>query len=112
MQPIYLMKLNQVKEKFLLEKVNSRGSDSLEEVARAVANGRVETLLLEQNRIISGKITDAHSGIIEIGDLNEPEIGDLLDGIAELATEKGAEVIVVSEENMPSLSGLAAIFRY
>jgi hypothetical protein len=112
MQPIYLMKLNQVKEKFLQEKVNSRGSDSLEEVARALASGRVETLLLEQNRIISGKITDALSGSIEIGDLNEPEIGDLLDGIAELATEKGAEVIVVSEENMPSLSGLAAIFRY
>jgi peptide subunit release factor 1 (eRF1) len=112
MQPIYLMKLNQVKEKFLQEKENSKGSDSLEEVARAVANGRVETLLLEQNRIISGKIIDAHSGSIEIGDLNNPEIGDLLDGIAELAAEKGAEVIVIPTENMPTLAGLAAIFRY
>jgi hypothetical protein len=36
----------------------------------------------------------------------------LLDAIAEIATEKGTEVIVVAKENMPVSSGLAAIFRY
>jgi hypothetical protein len=29
-----------------------------------------------------------------------------------MAIEKGTEVIVISEENMPTQSGIAAIFRY
>jgi hypothetical protein len=111
-QQNYLMRLKELTEKFEQAKRKSKGSDSLEEVALAVATGRVETLLLEQNRIIPGKITDDNSGTIEIGDLNNPEVGDLLDAIAEMATEKGTEVIVISKENMPTQSGIAAIFRY
>jgi len=112
MQQNYLMRLKEIIEKFEQAKGISNASDSLEEVAKAVAAGRVETLLLEQNRIIPGKIINALSATIEIGDLKNPEVGDLLDAIAELATEKGTEVIVISVENMPTQSGLAAIFRY
>jgi hypothetical protein len=112
MQPNYLLRLKELTEKFEQAKGKSNGSDSLEEVAKAVAAGRVETLLLEQNRIIPGKIIDSNSGEIEFGNLNNPEIGDLLDDISEMATEKGTEVIVISKENMPTQSGIAAIFRY
>lgn len=112
MQPNYLMSLKELSQKFEEAKGKSNGSDSLEEVAKAVADRRVETLLLEQNRIIAGSIIDVDSGTIEIGDLKNPEVGDLLDAIAEMATEKGTEVIVISKENMPTQSGIAAIFRY
>jgi hypothetical protein len=112
MQPNYLMSLKELTQKFEEAKGKSNRSDSLEEVAIAVAAGRVETLLLEQNRIIPGKIIDADSGAIEFEDLNNPEVGDLLDDIAEMAIEKGTEVIVISKENMPTQSGIAAIFRY
>lgn len=112
MQPNYLMKLKEITEKFEQAKGKSKGSDSLQEVAKALAAGRVETLLLEQNRIISGKIIDAHTGKIEVGDLNNPEIGDLLNDIAEMATEKGTAVVVIHVDGMPTQSGLAAIFRY
>lgn len=112
MQPNYLMKLKDLMKKFEQAKENSSGSDSLDEVAKAVAVGRVETLLLEQNRTIPGKIIDANSGTIEIRDLNNPEIGDLLDEIVEMATEKGTAVVVIPEDKMPTQSGLAAIFRY
>lgn len=112
MQPNYLMKLKEITQQFEQAKGNSNGSDNIEEVAKAVAAGRVETLLLEQNRTISGKIIDANSGAIEFGDLNNPEIGDLLDDIAEMATKKGTEVVVIPEDNIPTQSGLAATFRY
>ena len=112
MQPNYLMRLKEIIEKFEQAKEKSNGSDSLEKVAKAVAAGRVDTLLLEQNRIIPGKIIDSNSGEIEFGNLNNPEIGDLLDDISEMATEKGTKVIVISKENMPTQSGIAAIFRY
>jgi peptide subunit release factor 1 (eRF1) len=111
-QQNYLLRLKELTEKFEQAKGNSNTSDSLEKIAKAMAAGRVETLLLEQNRIIPGKIIDADSGTIEIGDLKNPEVGDLLDAIAQMATEKGTEVIVIPRENMPAQSGLAAIFRY
>jgi len=112
MKQNYFMRLQELTENFEKAEGKSNGSDSLEEVAKAVADGRVETLLLEQNRIIPGKIIDSNSGKIEYGDLNNPEIGDLLDDISEIATEKGTKVFVISKENMPTQSGIAAIFRF
>jgi hypothetical protein len=112
MQENYLRRLKELAKKFEQAKGIENASDSVEEVAKAVAAGRVETLLLEQNRILPGKIIDADLGTTETGYLNDPEVGDLLDAIAEMATEKGTEVIVVAKENMPVSSGLAAIFRY
>jgi hypothetical protein len=112
MKQNYLMRLKELTEKFEQAKGKSNGSDSLEEVAKAVAAGRVETLLLEQNRIIPGKIIDADTGAVEFENLNNPEVGDLLDDIAEMATEKGTAVIVISKEKMPTQSGIASIFRY
>jgi hypothetical protein len=112
MKQNYLMRLKELTEKYEQAKGKSNGSDSLEEVAKAVAAGRVETLLLEQNRIIPGKIIDADTGAVEFENLNNPEVGDLLDDIAEMATEKGTAVIVISKEKMPTQSGIASIFRY
>lgn len=112
MQPNYLTKLKDITNKLEQAKGNNKGSDSLEEIAKAMAMGRVETLLLEQNRIIPGKIIDANAGTIELGDLNNPEIGDLLDEIAEIATEKGTQVIVITKDKMLTRSGIAAIFRF
>ena len=112
MKQNYLMRLKELTEKYEQAKGKNNGSDSLEEVAKALAAGRVETLLLEQNRIIPGKIIDADTGAIEFENLNNPEVGDLLDDIAEMATEKGTAVIVISKEKMPTQSGIASIFRY
>jgi hypothetical protein len=112
MQKHFLLKLKGLKGKFEQAIGSSNASDSLQEVAKAVAEGRVETLLLEQNRIIPGIILDTNSGSVEIGERIRPEQGDLLDAIAEMASEKGAEVVVVKKDNMPTESGIAAIFRY
>jgi len=112
MQKQNLLILKGLKEKFeeAIQSVNA--SDSIHEVAKAVVEGRVETLLLEQNRIIPGIILDTNSGSVEIGERIRPEQGDLLDAIAEMASEKGAKVLVVAKNNMPTESGIAAIFRY
>jgi hypothetical protein len=108
----YLNKIKELCEKFEGARWNNNASDNLEEVTKAVAAGRVETLLLEQNRIIPGKIVNRLSGTIETADLKDLEMGDLLNSIAEIATEKGTTVLVVSKEDMPSRSGLVALYRY
>ncbi|HSK13009.1 MAG TPA: hypothetical protein VK907_07315 [Phnomibacter sp.] len=112
MEPVYLQKIITLAEQFGQAKANNMGSDDLETVAAAVAEGRVATLLIEAARIIPGKITDNDTGSIENDPIKNPEIDDLLDDIAQMATTMGSEVFVIPSVDMPSQTGLAAIFRY
>jgi DNA-binding cell septation regulator SpoVG len=112
MEPEYLQKLATLGDKFGQAKANGLGSDDMEEVAKAVAAGRVETVLLEAGKVIPGKITDINTGPIQTGNIYNPEVDDLLDDIGELVVKMGGQVVVIPPENMPTQSGLAAIFRY
>ncbi len=108
--------LNQKKTEMIIEaykkaEAESMGSSDLQQVAKAAYEGRVETVLLEENRIISGNI-DCNTGKIKSGDINDPAIGDILDGLAELVLKKSGTVILVSKDEMPSPTGVAAIYRY
>jgi hypothetical protein len=112
MEPEYLQKLATLGDKFGQAKANGLGSDDMEEVAKAVAAGRVETALLETGKVIPGKITDINTGPIQTSSIYNPEVDDLLDDIGELVVKMGGQVVVIPPENMPTQSGLAAIFRY
>ena len=112
MEPDYLLKIENLNEKFGKTKADNKGADQLDEAAKAAAAGRVETMLIEQEREISGKITDSLTGDIAIADLQQPDVDDLLDDIGELVTKMGGTVVVIPKEKMPSQTGLAAILRY
>lgn len=88
-----------------------KGSSDLVQVAKAASESQVETLLIEADRIIGGKV-DQDTGKIKFGDIDEPDCGDLLDSLAALVLSKKGKVIIVSKENMPSMTGIAAIYRY
>lgn len=96
---------------------HNRGSDALEEIAAALAQSRVGTLLLEADRRIPGSI-DATQGTITYakdaeGDAAaDPKASDVLDDLAEAALRTGGEVIVLPADRMPSKTGAAAVFRY
>ena len=83
---------------------HGRGSDQLQEIAAALAEGRVGTLLLEADRRIPGSAGADGRG--------NPEDSDALDDLAEAALSTGAEVIVLPPDRMPSKTGAAAVFRY
>jgi len=97
---------------------HGRASDRLEEIAAALAEGRVGSLLLEANRRIPGRI-DAAAGTV-LPYLHEPQghgaanagAADVLDELAEAALRAGVEVIVLEAHRMPSRSGAAAVFRH
>lgn len=107
----YFAELEKLGEQFNQAKANGFGSDTLEEIGVAAAQGRVDTLILESDRIISGRI-NRETGTIEAADLNHPEVDDLLDDIGELVSQKGGKVVVVPVEKMATFTGIAAIFRY
>jgi hypothetical protein len=110
-EPIYLEKTQNLVNGFENAKANSLGSDNLSQIARATFENRVETILIEADKIISGKIDD-NTGQIEYGNINDPDLDDILDDLAEFVLKKRGEVVVLPKERMPSETGVAAIYRY
>lgn len=111
-EPEYLIKLKDLTEKFEIALANNLGSDNVYIVAEAANAGKVEMLLLEANLIIPGKLSANGKSIETNGDLNNPDIDDVLDDIGELVTKTGGEVFILPKNKMPVKTGLAAIFRY
>ncbi|WP_133130739.1 hypothetical protein [Legionella yabuuchiae] len=110
-EPYYLAKLNALIERFGDLSSNNKGSDELDDVAKAAVSGRIETLLIDADRRIPGQIDHA-TGEYKLDELLNPEVDDLLDDLGELVLKSRGEVIVVPSDKMPTDSGLAAIYRY
>lgn len=112
MEPAYLLKLDKLAERYGQANANGKGSDDYKEVAVAAVEGRVDTLLVEANRIIAARITNLVTGNTQKKDMTNPNVDDLLDDMGELVTKMGGEVMVLPAVKMPSNTGLAAIYRY
>ncbi len=110
-QPYYLERLAGLVEAFGAATAKGQGSDKLAEIARAATDGRIATLLIEADRLIPGTI-DVASGKIFSGDLDHPEVDDVLDDLGERVLKTGGEVVIVPAERMPTQSGAAAIYRF
>jgi len=111
MEPHYRSRLQTLKDNYHAAQVRQSATADLADAARAALAGRVGTLLIEAEKVLPG-IIDRTTGAIRFGELNSPEIGDLLDDLAELVLTTGGEVVVVPSERMPTTTGLAAIYRY
>ncbi|HSQ45665.1 MAG TPA: hypothetical protein VLM44_01965 [Lutibacter sp.] len=112
MEPEYLGKLDSVVEKFAQEKANGKGSDDMKEIGVAAVEGKIETLIIEADRMMANKLTNQVTGNIQNRDLTNPKVDDLLDDLGELVIKMGGNVMVLPADKMPSETGLAAIFRY
>lgn len=99
-----------------------RGGDVLADVARAAVAGRVATLLVEADRLETGRF-DRRTGAIEldgrdVGDLSrtgdEPAVDreDVVGAVVETVFAKGGAVITLPRGEMPTESGVAAVYRY
>lgn len=96
---------------FAAARAKGLGSDDLNEVAQAAAEGRVSSLLIEDARQIAGRL-DADTGHVAPADLADPTVDDVLDDIGELVERMGGEVHVIASAYMPTDTGLAATFRH
>ena len=110
-EPYYRARLAQLVEAFGETKSAGLGADEPAQVAEAAVAGRVETLLIEAERQIPGRI-DAATGALELGELTHPKVDDILDDLGALVMDAGGRVVVVPAEQMPTPTGVAAIYRY
>ncbi|GCC50467.1 hypothetical protein SanaruYs_06820 [Chryseotalea sanaruensis] len=112
MQPLYLKKLELLAEKFNQAKSNGLGSETIDEVIEAAEASRVDTVFIEANRVIAKRLRNKVTGTFETADTTQPVLDDQLDDIGELVNKMGGTVIIIPKEQMPSETGIAAIFRY
>lgn len=111
LESFYLDKTRRLVDRFNSQRSKFLGSDILGEVARAALEGRVDTLIIEADRIEPGKI-NKETGRIEEGDLEDPEINDVLNDLAKMVYRDRGEVVILPKERMPCETGVAAIYRY
>ena len=111
LEPAYVARLAEYADRFGNHRPRGLASDDPESIARALAGGRVATLLIESRRQIAGRV-DVNTGELEFDDLSNPEVDDVLDDLANLALKTGGEVVVMPKEQMPTDTGIAAIYRY
>ena len=109
--PQYQAQLATLADEFAVAKSNGLGCDDLEEIAQAATTGRVDTLLIEADRQIAGRM-DYATGQVERADLSHPHVDDLLDDLGELVEKMGGRVLVIPAEKMPGRTGLAATYRH
>lgn len=111
MEPVYLHRLAELSERFGAARAAHTGDDRLNDVGRAAVQGRVDVLLLEASRQVPGRL-DSATGAPRIGVLDDPQIDDMLDDLAERVLATGGDVVVAPADRMPTTTGLAAIYRY
>jgi len=100
-----------ITETFTNAEADALGSSDLESVAKAAIESRVDTLYIEEDKSIPGKI-DKETGKVIFSNTQSLEHGDLLDDLADIVLSGGGKVTVLSKDEMPSKTGVAAIYRY
>lgn len=97
------------------------GARDLAEIGRAAVTGRVATLLVEADRMEPGRF-DRTTGAIEFespvapGTARSPAAAldheDVIGAVAETVLAHGGTIVTVRRIDMPTESGVAAIYRY
>jgi hypothetical protein len=88
MEPELRSRLKKLVGEFEEARSKGLGTDDLAEVARAAAESRVGLLLVEAERRIPGHL-DPLTGHVTFHGLEDPQIDDLLDDLAEIVLKKG-----------------------
>ena len=110
-EPLCRARLTAVAEAFVQARSKGLGSDDLAQVARATASRQVATLMIEAERQVAGRLQTA-TGQVDVDDSSGPQVNDVLDDLAQLVERKGGQVLALPAEQMPSRTGVAAIYRY
>lgn len=110
-EPQYLARQQALAGAFSAAQAKGLGSDNLTAVAKAAAEGRVASLLIESDRQIAGRL-DPETGRVQAAALSDPRVDDLLDDLGELVEKMGGEVRVLPAARMPGSTGIAATYRH
>ena len=101
---------NAAAERFIELRGTDRAAAKLKDIGPAVATGRVESLLVAADRHVWGRL--AEDGSIEVHDERQRGDVDVLDRLAMLGLDTGADVIARRAARLPDGTAAAAVLRY
>lgn len=111
LEPINQQKIQDKLDRYQAALSESKGSKLIAEITKAALEGRVETLLIEENKIIKGRINPRSEKV----DFKDPEttiLDDVLDDLAQQVLKDKGEVLVIPKTMFENKFGIGAIFRY
>jgi hypothetical protein len=112
LRPVFERRVAQAREEFALALSKGQASANLGDIARAVAQGRVRRLCVESGRRFWGML-DRRSGDVVPGEPRKNAYDvDIYDELAELTLVQEGEVLVLEKPEMPTRTGIAAVYRY
>ncbi|MBL8905884.1 MAG: hypothetical protein JNM20_04325 [Rhizobiales bacterium] len=88
-----------------------RATSDLAEIARAATAGAVSLLMVDIDKTIEGRVSDA-DGALSLAGKPAPMDYDIIDEIAGRAILHGAKFLALRAPDLPGNSSLAAILRY
>lgn len=110
-EPINRQKIQDKLDRYQAALSESKASFQIREITKAALDGRIETLLIEENKIIKGRINPKKEKV----DFKDPDkvlLDDVLDDLAQQVLSYRGEVILVPKTMFDNKFGLGAIFRY
>lgn len=110
-EPTYLEQTKILTDRYNGDRPKSLASDDLAEVASAILENKVGTLLMESDRVVPGKL-NKETGQLEKGSIDNPQFENVLDDLAMMMYKNNGEIVILPKGRMPSTTGVAAIFRY
>ncbi|MEC3881674.1 baeRF3 domain-containing protein [Parapedobacter flavus] len=110
-EPAYTGQLDAVIGQYRHAASQGLGTDQIGAIVTDAYDGKVGALLLEENRIIPGRINDRTDVTLGTPE-SDHQIDDVLDDLAELVLEKQGEIWVIPKERMPAATGAASINRF
>jgi hypothetical protein len=98
-------------ERYRTLEADGEGVTELEAVARAAAMGQVETVLIDENTRVEGRL-DTEDGTVRYGETGDGANDDVLDAVAQLVLHHGGSVRFLPADRMPDGATAAALLRY
>ncbi len=111
LEPRFLADMAKLAERFGTAQAQGLGDDDVAAVAEAAVKGRVDTVLVEAERAIPGHL-DPATGEVQRSEARGAVFDDILDDVVGVVRQMGGRVLIVPAEQMPTETGVAAIYRY
>jgi Bacterial archaeo-eukaryotic release factor family 11 len=108
---LYAAELSTIRELYALRSSQRRASADIADVARAATYGLVDTVLVDIDEVVPGRI-DEETGAVTTDDTDHAVNYGVVDEIARRVWLNGGRVLAVRRDDIPGQASVAAILRY
>jgi hypothetical protein len=108
---VYAAELSTIKESYALRASQRRASSDIADVARAATYGLVDTVLVDIDEVVPGRIDD-ETGAVSFDGTDDSVNYGIVDEIARRVWMNGGRVLAVRRDDIPGHGSVAAILRY